>query len=80
MKKWPLAVALSLAGAPRLARANDSTAVLAAGGLVLTKSQDISMESEDLQISDALIRVFVRKDFVPTQDLKLVYFTRTPPP
>ena len=33
------------------AGANDSTAGLAAGGLVLTKSADIEMRSEDLYLS-----------------------------
>jgi Domain of unknown function (DUF4424) len=39
------------------ARANDSTAGLAAGGLVLTKSADIEMRSEDLYISEKQVRV-----------------------
>src|ERR1700689_3490485 len=39
------------------APANDSTAGLAAGGLVLTKSADIEMRSEDLYISEKLVRV-----------------------
>ena len=49
---------LILASVPAgLARANDSTAGLAAGGLVLTKSADIEMRSEDLYISQKLVRV-----------------------
>src|SRR6185312_9937768 len=40
-----------------LARANDSTAGLAAGGLVLTKSADIEMRSEDLYLSQKQVRV-----------------------
>jgi Domain of unknown function (DUF4424) len=39
------------------ARANDSTAGLAAGGLVLTKSADIEMRSEDLSISKKQVKV-----------------------
>ena len=37
--------------------ANDSSAELAAGGLVLTKNSDIEMRSEDLYISVDLVRV-----------------------
>jgi len=48
------ALAMILTGA---AGANDSTAGLAAGGLVLTKSADIDMRSEKLFISDKQVRV-----------------------
>jgi len=48
------ALALILAGA---AGANDSTAGLTNGGLVLTKSADIEMRSEKLFISDKQVRV-----------------------
>ena len=48
------ALALVLAGA---AGANDSTAGLATGGLVLTKNADIEMRSEKLYISDKQVRV-----------------------
>ena len=47
---------LTLAG-PGAASANDSTAELAAGGLVLTKTDDIEMRSEDLFVSAKEIRV-----------------------
>ena len=50
------AVALALVSVGP-SRANDSTAGLAAGGLVLTKSADIEMRSEDLYISEKLVRV-----------------------
>lgn len=51
-------VALILFAVPvERARANDSTAGLAAGGLVLTKSADIEMRSEDLYISKEAVRV-----------------------
>jgi hypothetical protein len=54
----PIVVALILISVPvELARATDSTAGLAAGGLVLTKSADIEMRSEDLYISAKLVRV-----------------------
>jgi hypothetical protein len=55
--------ALSTAFAPAAALcalANDSTAELTAGGLVLAKSADIEMRSEDLAISDKLIDVHYR--------------------
>ena len=48
------ALAMTVAGA---AGANDSTAGLAAGGLVLTKNADIEMRSEKLYISDKQVRV-----------------------
>lgn len=56
MTKTALAALLAaLLAAPALA--NDSTAELAAGGLVLTKTDAIEMRSEDLYISEAAIRV-----------------------
>ena len=42
------------------AHANDSSATLAAGGLQLTESPDISMESEDLHISRTRVHVVYR--------------------
>lgn len=39
------------------ASANDSSALLEAGGIVLTKSRDISMESEELTVSRSRVRV-----------------------
>src|SRR4051812_9130632 len=50
-----LAALACLAAAPALA--NDTTAELAAGGLVLTKSDSIEMRSEDLFISQEAVRV-----------------------
>ncbi len=51
-----LLLMLDLAGAlPTLA--NDSTGYLAVGGLVLTRSADIEMRSEDLYVSEKEIRV-----------------------
>lgn len=44
-------------GAGGAALANDSTATLGAGGLVLTESADIRMASEDLHISRKIVRV-----------------------
>jgi hypothetical protein len=67
-------VALVWAGAsaPTPALANDSTAELAAGGLVLTKTSDIEMRSEDLSISRE--RVVVKYQFYNTsaQDISTV--------
>jgi hypothetical protein len=51
-----LAAGLFAAAAPA-ARANDSSAEIAVGGLVLTKSDDIEMRSEDLYVSAKEIRV-----------------------
>jgi hypothetical protein len=53
-RSWAILVALALA-AP--AAANDSTAERVAGGLVLTRSADIDMLSEDLFVSAAEVRV-----------------------
>ncbi|MFI4995968.1 MAG: DUF4424 domain-containing protein [Hyphomicrobiales bacterium] len=47
-------------GAGGTARANDSSAELAAGGLILTKSADIEMRAEDLYVSTSEIRVKYR--------------------
>ncbi len=52
--------ALALTCAAGTARANDSTAELAAGGLVLTKTDAIEMRSEDLYISAKAVRVGYR--------------------
>lgn len=49
--------ALAAAGLAVQARANDSTAELAAGGLVLTRSDGIEMRSEDLSISRRAVKV-----------------------
>jgi hypothetical protein len=64
MQTWSKAVgvlasagALTFAGA---ASGNDSTAELAAGGLVLTKNPAIEMRSEDLFISPKQVRVHYR--------------------
>lgn len=55
MKTIALAVLATLLAAPALA--NDSTAELAAGGLVLTKTEAIEMRSEDLFISQEAVQV-----------------------
>ena len=52
-----LALAAPLAAAGSPAWANDTSAELAAGGLVLTKSDTIEMRSEDLYISEKAVRV-----------------------
>ena len=60
MTSFPALSSLTLAAllvAVETAAANDSTAELAAGGLVLTKTADIEMRSEDLFVSAKEIRV-----------------------
>lgn len=60
MRELPLVLAVSLpllALAGPAARANDTTAVLGSGGLVFTRSDMISMESEDLYISPTSVKV-----------------------
>ena len=54
-RAW-IAVSMMI-GAVDAAWANDSTAAMGAGGIVLTESADIRMASEDLFVSKNLIRV-----------------------
>jgi hypothetical protein len=54
------ALALALAAVSPPAQANDSSAELTTGGLVLTKHPDIEMRSEDLFISAKQVRVRYR--------------------
>jgi hypothetical protein len=57
------------------ASANDSTAELTTGGLILTKSADIEMRSEDLYVSPRKIRVSYRfYNASPTDVTTLVAF------
>jgi len=74
---WRIAVpaALSLALAlgsclSQAALANDSSAQLAAGGLVLTKSDSIEMQTEDLEIYRTAVKV--RYTFVNTAKQDIV--------
>ncbi len=60
--KWIVCGLLAAVCAPVAALADDSSAALAAGGLVFTKQADIRMASEDLFISPK--RVKVRYEFV----------------
>ena len=53
-------LALGLAALALPARANDTTAVMAAGGLVFTRTKAVSMVSEDLFISASEVRVKYR--------------------
>lgn len=55
-----LLAALAIAAVALPALANDSSAELAAGGLVLTKDANIEMRSEDLYISPKAVRVTYR--------------------
>jgi uncharacterized protein DUF4424 len=52
-----LVTALMVVGLASSARANDSTATVGAGGLVLEKTESIAMESEDLYVSADEVRV-----------------------
>lgn len=63
--------ALALA-AITTAHANDSTAELAAGGLILTHSDGIEMRSEDLFISREAVRVSYRFRNVTDKDIKVL--------
>lgn len=67
---WLIGLAvLTLAGWSALA--NDSTATLGAGGLVLTPTDDIALDSEDLYISPTEIRVRYQFRNVSSRDLPL---------
>jgi hypothetical protein len=62
-------LAWSVAG--RSALGNDSTATLGAGGLVLTPTKDVALDSEDLYISPTEIRVRYRFRNVANVDVPL---------
>ncbi len=69
---WTMMALLALAGP---AAANDSTAEHAAGGLVLTRSADIDMVSEDLFVSAGEVRVrYVFRNRSPREIRTLVAF------
>lgn len=69
MTRWA-GLALALLATP--AAANDSTAVLAAGGLVLTRSEAIRMEREDLQVTPGEITVRYRFRNTAQTDIRTV--------
>lgn len=62
------APALLLAALP-IAQANDSAAALAIGGITLTKSESIRMETEDLFLSQGAVRVKYRFTNTAAQDI-----------
>ena len=72
MKLWRAAIAaLGLAGLPlELARANDSEAEVGLGGLELKQNGAISMDSEDLYISQDEVRVRYRFTNRSDRDVK----------
>ncbi|MEI9902484.1 MAG: DUF4424 family protein [Hyphomicrobium sp.] len=70
IRLFTAALALSMLGAS--ASANDSTAELAAGGLVLKKTADIEMQSEDLFVSAEKVRVAYRFLNTSAQDISTV--------
>lgn len=51
------AMCIAAAVFPAVVHANDSSALLEAGGIVLTTSADVTMESEDLTIGRTRVRV-----------------------
>ncbi|HEX8469051.1 MAG TPA: DUF4424 domain-containing protein [Allosphingosinicella sp.] len=71
-RSWTILAALALASP---AAANDSTAEHSAGGLVLTRSSDIDMVSEDLFVSAAEVRVrYVFRNRSPREVRTVVAF------
>ncbi|MEJ1157600.1 DUF4424 family protein [Prosthecomicrobium sp. N25] len=72
-----LAAFLALSGPPP-ATANDSTAELGVGGLVLTANSGIAMKSEDLRISANLIEV--RYEFLNETDKDITTLVAFPMP
>ncbi|WP_162246005.1 MULTISPECIES: DUF4424 family protein [unclassified Aureimonas] len=70
---------LALAAASLPASANDSAAEKAAGGLVLTKSHSVTMESEDLVISPTAIDItYVFRNTTKTDETLTVAFPLPP--
>ena len=70
-----LTLLLTLVLASPRAHANDSSALLEAGGIVFTVSKDVSMESEALWISRKLVRVaYVFKNTGPADVKTTVAF------
>lgn len=63
---------LAVLAFPATALANDSSAVLGAGGLVLTPSEDIVLDAEDLYVSRDEIRVRYRFRNAGTADVETV--------
>jgi hypothetical protein len=83
------AALLSVMATVPAAMANDSTATLGAGGVVLTKSADIALDREDLYVSATEIRVHYEfrntgdKDVAttvafPLPDIDLSYYSEVP--
>ncbi len=69
-----LVISAALA-APALA--NDSSAELGTGGLVLVKSADIEMRSEDLSISEReIVARYRHTNFTPKRDLDILILYR----
>jgi hypothetical protein len=78
MLTWPgLLAAFAVAMISSGASANDSTAVMAAGGIELTESTDVVMESEDLWIREDLVRVTYK--FRSTKDVETKVAFPLPP-
>jgi hypothetical protein len=66
MGRTLLPAVLATAAFGSVAYANDSSALLEAGGISFTTSKDVSMESEELWISRKIVRVsYVFKNFGP---------------
>jgi len=72
-----VAFAITTRSAP--SSANDSTAVMAAGGIQLTESKDVAMESEDLRISENLVRVTYKFRNKGSKDVKTKVAFPLPP-
>lgn len=66
------AVALGVLAAAPAARANDTTAALAAGGLVYVVNDQVAMQSEDLFISEEAVRVHYVFKNTTEADVKLL--------
>ena len=89
LSRCGLGLLLAVAATISPGLANDSTATLGAGGLVLTKSDDIALDREDLYVSAAEIRVHYEfrntgdKDVAttvafPLPDIDLSYYSEVP--
>jgi hypothetical protein len=75
MARWfpkPAVIAAALALAPQAALANDSSAELKSGGLVLRKDPAVEMRSEDLYISAKEVRVRYRFANTSAKDVSIL--------
>jgi hypothetical protein len=70
MRRLPILTMLAALQCASPVQANDSTAEVGIGGLMLTESKDITMDSEDLFISQELVKVTYRFTNTSNKDIE----------